>query len=215
MDIPSIVRFCILVGSARTGGNSHGVSTWVYNRLEEMLYTSSSNISQHSVFIINPHTKPHPVNPFLDETVPAMIKDSTKYASQEVRDWSQFIQSCNAMVIVTPEYNAGYPSTLKGALDVLFWEWRRKPVAVVTIGGHGGKKCDDQLRQVMSALQMDIVQQRVQISLPEQYTYTNQRVIPSDEHDTFLVQYKDTLWLAFRELIDKIHQQSKLVVGGY
>ena len=97
MDLHSIIRFCILVGSARIGGNSDGISKWVYSELQAML--SSSNITQNNIFIINPHTKPHPVNPVLDETVPALIRDSTKYFSQEVRDWSQFIQSCNAFSV--------------------------------------------------------------------------------------------------------------------
>lgn len=207
MDIPSIVRFCILVGSARTGGNTNGISKWVYNELD--LTLNSSYIFPHDICIIDPHTKPHPVNPVLDDKSPIMIKDSADYPRQEVRDWSQFIQSCSGMIIVTPEYNGGYPSTLKGALDVLFWEWSQKPAAVVTIGGGGGRKCDEQLRQVMSSLQMDVVEQRVQVSLPRPYTYTNQRVIPSEQHDNFLVQYKDTMRSAFKQLIDKIQERSK------
>lgn len=198
MDIPSIVRFCILVGSARFGGNTIGISKWVLNELQHTVNNSSAEIC-----LVDPHTKPHPVTPVLDDASPIMVKDSL-YASQEVRDWSQFINTCSAMIIVTPEYNGGYPSTLKNALDVLFWEWEHKPVAVVTTGGGGGKKCDDQIRQVLAAVQMDVVQQRVQIRLPKEYTYTSQRVIPSEQHDTFLAQYRDTLRFAFRQLIDKI-----------
>ncbi|KAG4068830.1 hypothetical protein HA402_004978 [Bradysia odoriphaga] len=204
MDIPSFVRFCILVGSARFGGNTIGLSKWVYNELQ-----SSINNATSEICLVDPHTKPHPVTPVLDNTSPAMVKDPTMYASQEVRDWSQFINSCSAMIIVTPEYNGGYPSTLKNALDVLFWEWQNKPAAVVTAGGGGGRKCDEQLRQVMSALQMDVVEQRVQVQLPKSYTYTNQRIIPSEQHDTFLVQYRDTLRFAFGQLIDKISKTSR------
>ena len=114
------------------------------------------------------------------------------------------VSAFDAVLFVTPEYNGGYPSTLKNAIDVLFWEWQNKPAAVVTTGGGGGRKCDDQLRQVLSAVQMDVVQQRVQVRLPKEYTYTSQRVIPSEQHDTFLVQYRDTVRYAFRQLIDKI-----------
>lgn len=196
------IQFCILVGSARKNGNSYGIAKWVKAHLDNLLLDSSYGISQHGTIIIDPHTKPHPVTPVLD--IPALMQDSMSYSSQEVNDWSQFIQSCNALIVVTPQYNFGYPGTLKVAIDVLYREWREKPVAVITVGGHGGNKCDEQLRQVMAAVKMDIVKQRVQITLPEQYIRENKRVIPSNEQDTFLVQYQEILQLSLKELIDKI-----------
>ena len=44
------------------------------------------------------------------------------------------------MIIVTPEYNGGYPASLKNAVDVLYREWKRKPVALATAsnGQFGG-----------------------------------------------------------------------------
>lgn len=203
MDL-DIIKFCILVGSARIGGNSNGMSRWVKKQLEDLMQNPSYEKSQFNITIIDPHTKPHPVNPVLDETIPALIQDSMSYSSQEVRDWSQFIQSCNALIVVTPQYNFGYPSTLKGAIDVLYREWRGKPASIITFGGHGGNKCDEQLRQVMTSVKMDIVEQRVQITLPEQYIRGNLRVIPSDEQDTFLAEYEVNLQLAFKQLVDKV-----------
>lgn len=200
-----IIHFCILVGSARTGGNSNGISKWVKNELEQFVQNHSSKaVQQHRITIIDPHTRPYPVNPVLDETIPALIQDSNAYASQEVRDWSEFIQSCNALIVVTPQYNWGYPSTLKGAIDVLYREWHGKPAAVVTFGGHGGNKCDEQLRQVMTSVKMDLVEQIVQITLPAEYIRGNVRVIPSDEQDTFLPQYNVNLHLALKQLTDKV-----------
>lgn len=203
-----IFRFCILVGSARqeTGGNSDGISKWVKTHLENLLHGATYQISQPCITIIDPHTKPHPVNPVLDETIPAMMQDSMTYSSQEVNDWSQFIQSCDALIVVTPQYNWGYPSTLKGAIDVLYREWRGKPAAIVTLGGHGGSKCDEQLRQIMTSVKMDVVEQRVQITLPNEYIRGNLRVIPSDEQDTFLAQYKEILQLALIQLMDKVQK---------
>ena len=56
----------------------------------------------------------------------------------------------DSLVIVTPEYNNGYPGGLNYALDYLLPEYQRKPIAIVTVsaGGFGGINCLAQLRLV-------------------------------------------------------------------
>jgi NAD(P)H-dependent FMN reductase len=56
------------------------------------------------------------------------------------------------VVLVTAQYNWGYPAALKNAIDHLYREWRGKPVLLVTYGGHGGDKCAAQLRQVLGGI---------------------------------------------------------------
>lgn len=59
----------------------------------------------------------------------------------------------DGFVIVAPEYNHGYPGTLKNMLDALFDEWNRKPFALVGVGGvSGGLRMLEQLRLVVSGL---------------------------------------------------------------
>lgn len=50
------------------------------------------------------------------------------------------INKANGIIIVTPEYNGGYPAALKNAIDLLYAEWHRKPVAIATVsdGSFGG-----------------------------------------------------------------------------
>jgi len=65
--------------------------------------------------------------------------------------FSEKIARADSVVIVTPEYNNGYPGVLKNSLDYLLPEFRRKPVAILTVsgGGFGGLNCLAQLRLVM------------------------------------------------------------------
>ena len=63
----------------------------------------------------------------------------------------------DAVVLVTPQYNWGYPAALKNALDHLYREWRGKPAVIVTYGQRGGGKCAKQLRQVADGLHMRTV----------------------------------------------------------
>lgn len=198
-----IVKFCIIAASARISGNYPGMTKWAFHQLHDVL-NAYPQIAQN-VVIVDPHTRPYPVHHVVDAALPISVRDSSGYLNAETRDWSEFVRSCDAVVVVTPEYNAGYPSTLKNALDVLYWEWNQKPTAVVTYGSHGGSKVDDQIRQVMNAFKMDVVAQRVQVTLPENYISSEQRVqCEPHQCDGFLLPYKDTLNGAFRQLIEKV-----------
>lgn len=60
---------------------------------------------------------------------------------------------CDAFVIVTPEYNHGYPAPLKQLIDSFGEEWHAKAVAFVSYGGiSGGLRAVEQLRQVFAEL---------------------------------------------------------------
>lgn len=43
-------------------------------------------------------------------------------------------------MIVTPEYNGGYPASIKNVIDLLYDEWHHKPIAISTVsdGSFGG-----------------------------------------------------------------------------
>jgi NAD(P)H-dependent FMN reductase len=50
------------------------------------------------------------------------------------------IKDADGVIIVTPEYNGGYPASLKNIIDLLSDEWYHKPVALTTVseGNFGG-----------------------------------------------------------------------------
>ena len=61
--------------------------------------------------------------------------------------------ACDAFVVVTPEYNHGYPAPLKAMIDSFGPEWHAKPVAFVSYGGiSGGLRAVEQLRLVFAEL---------------------------------------------------------------
>src|SRR5256714_4877455 len=67
-----------------------------------------------------------------------------------LKGYGEKIGRADSLIIVTPEYNNGYPGVLKNALDYLLPEYERKPVGIVTVsaGGYGGITCLAQLRLV-------------------------------------------------------------------
>ena len=68
-------------------------------------------------------------------------------------DLKQRLGACDAFVVITPEYNHGYPAPLKELIDSFGEEWHAKPVAFVSYGGiSGGLRAVEQLRLVFAEL---------------------------------------------------------------
>src|SRR3954447_26394365 len=72
----------------------------------------------------------------------------------------------DAMVWLTPEYNHGYTSAVKNAVDYLHAEIRRKPVAVcgLSVGGLGGARAVEQLKLVLIELHAVTIRDSVYFS---------------------------------------------------
>ncbi|MBD9370605.1 NAD(P)H-dependent oxidoreductase [Xanthomonas sp. XNM01] len=63
------------------------------------------------------------------------------------------VREADAFLVVTPEYNHGYPAPLKAMIDAVYTQWQAKPVAFVSYGGlSGGLRAVEQLRQVFASL---------------------------------------------------------------
>lgn len=80
--------------------------------------------------------------------------------------WRTLAGRAQGYVIVTPEYNHGYPGELKILLDGAIDEYRFKPVGFVGVssGKLGGVRAVEQLRQVVIALRALPVNNAVYVS---------------------------------------------------
>jgi NAD(P)H-dependent FMN reductase len=89
--------------------------------------------------------------PFLDEPQHPKLG---RYTKPHTLAWAHAVDTADALVIVTPEYNAGFPAPLKNALDFLHAEWCNKALGMVTYGGglSGGARAANMLAPVTDAL---------------------------------------------------------------
>jgi NAD(P)H-dependent FMN reductase len=77
-------------------------------------------------------------------------------------DFTSRIAAADAFVVVTPEYNHGYPGPLKTAIDSVGREWQAKPVGFVCYGGlSGGLRAVEQLRIVFAELHTVTIRETV------------------------------------------------------
>jgi NAD(P)H-dependent FMN reductase len=124
----------VILGSTRRGRQSVKVARFITERMrrDERIETELLDLAEYDF-------------PFLEERL--RFRDDPPAG---VREFSDKVVRSDALVIVTPEYNNGYPGVLKNALDYLQPEYRRKPIAIVTVsgGGFGGINCLAQLRLV-------------------------------------------------------------------
>lgn len=74
-------------------------------------------------------------------------------SNDDHRAFAERIEAADAIVIVTPEYNHGYPGALKTAIDSLKTQWQAKPVGFISYGGlSGGLRSVEALRIVFAEL---------------------------------------------------------------
>ena len=146
-----MLRVAVILGSTRPGRNGEAVAKWVYDVAKKRTDAEFEYVDIKDYEL-----------PLLDEPIPPSLG---KYSKDHTKTWAAKIDSFDAFVFVTAEYNHGIPAALKNAIDFLFKEWNNKVAGFVGYGSAGGVRSVEQLRLVMAELQVATVRVQVQLSL--------------------------------------------------
>ncbi|KAH9858125.1 flavoprotein [Lenzites betulinus] len=199
-------KVALLLGSLRRPGNGIGIASWLTPVLRQGLQDSRSagatRTSLTDVVFLDPTKAPLPLGPIVDGShVPSDIRDPTKHPNPAVRDFATLVSSFDGFVVLSPEYNGSYPGELKNTLDHLYWEWRNKPVVVVTYGGGGGTRCAGLLRSLLGgAFKMRVAEKGVAIKLPRSHSNGVEKVPTKGPAPDWLEAYKPEVLDAVEEL---------------
>jgi NAD(P)H-dependent FMN reductase len=119
-------KISILSASVRAGRNSHRVALYFKQYIEK------NKLAEVEIIDLGVYHFP-----IFDERLKYL-----QNPSKEILDFTDKIKTSDAVLIVTPEYNGGYPASLKNVIDLLYDEWRRKPIAISTVsdGDFGGSQ---------------------------------------------------------------------------
>ncbi len=147
-----MLKIGIILGSTRPGRNGEAVAQWAYETAKKR-----SNEAEFEYVDIKDYNLP-----LLDEPIPP---SQVKYSKEHTKAWSAKINSFDAYIFVTPEYNHGIPGALKNAIDFLYHEWNNKAAGFVSYGSAGGVRSVEHLRLVMAELQIADVRAQVTLSL--------------------------------------------------
>ncbi len=125
-------QIVIISSSVRDGRQSHKAALFIFNFIRD------NGLADAEILDLRKYTFP-------------LFNERLKYQESplpEVIEFADKVRSAEGVIIVTPEYNGGYPASLKNVIDLLTDDWRRKPVAFVLAsdGAFGGS-------QVITSLQ--------------------------------------------------------------
>lgn len=112
----------ILLGTPRKARESEHVAKWVFSRMEEREEIVTQLFDVRDFELPRDHY-------------------GTEIGEQ-FPEWRDAVNRADGLVIVTPEYNHGYPGAMKSVLDLLLKEYIHKAVAFVGVsaGPWGGTR---------------------------------------------------------------------------
>lgn len=135
----------IILGSARTNRFADIVAAWVTERLASMPHIA--------VEILDPRELKLPLG--------------HDPSADSVKALRESLDSADAFIVVTPEYNRSYTGELKTLIDSAYAEWNAKPVGFVSYGGiSGGLRAVEHLRTVFAETHAATMRDVVSFSNP-------------------------------------------------
>ncbi len=146
-----MIRIAIIIGSTRPGRKGEAVGRWTFE------VASKRNDAEFELVDLADQNLP-----LLDEPVPPSMG---QYTHEHTKRWAAKIDSFDAFIFVTPEYNHGTSGALKNAIDFLFKEWNNKAAGFVGYGSAYGARAVESLRLVMGELMIADVRAQVMLSL--------------------------------------------------
>ncbi len=134
------MKLVIVDGSVRQGRATNRVTAWVENTAKQVLNDVDIEVVDLQKLKI----------PMFDEPVLPMMNPD-RQPGGDTKVWLDALESADALVIVTPEYNHGMPSGLKSAIDYINFQVMHKPFLVVSHGANGGARSGEQIKQALNA----------------------------------------------------------------
>ncbi len=158
-------HIAIISASVRIGRHSHRAALYFKQYIEEhqLATVEILDLNAYNFPIFNERLRLQPA------------------PAANVLEFAGKIKAANGVIIVTPEYNGGYPASIKNVVDLLYDEWHRKPIAISTVsdGMFGGT-------QVITSLQFSLWKIRAwtvpaMFPVPKVGDMFNEEGVPADK----------------------------------
>ncbi|MGV3651469.1 MAG: NADPH-dependent FMN reductase [Devosia sp.] len=173
--MPDRLRLALIIGTTGEGRFGDVLGRWLAGQAQQ------SGLFDVMVIGLNP-----------PDSLP--IQGRWDLSVEGVAAFRERLAEADAFLVVTPEYNHGYPAGLKHAIDQTVREWAAKPVAFASYGGmSGGLRAVEQLRQVF--VEMHAVNVREGLSF-----HGSSRTFGEDGQPLDLAATKDAALVMFERM---------------
>jgi len=130
-----MAKIAVVVGSTREGRVTDRLAKWV----------AAEVARQGEVEVLDLREYPMP---FFEEAASPRYNPE-RDPSAEVKKWLDKTMEFDGYILVTPEYNRSMAAVLKNAIDMLDFQFEKKPVALVGHGSSGGAQAIANLRMAI------------------------------------------------------------------
>lgn len=156
-----MIKIQVILGSIRDNRFGEKPARWIFDVLKKHKDITAEFLDLRDFPL-----------PMFDEPIPPAANNGT-YKHKKAKVWADKIDEADGYIIVTPEYNRGTSSALKNAIDYVYHEWNKKPVAFVSYGSIGGARAVEQLRTTAIELQMAPIREAIHI--PAFWTFVDEK----------------------------------------
>ncbi|MFC1640863.1 NADPH-dependent FMN reductase [Patescibacteria group bacterium] len=165
----------ILLGTVRQGRESEKVANWVLRWAEEDARFDTQLMDVRNMDLP------------MDDEGEALKEKNPEYKAM--------IEKADGLIIVSPEYNRGYPGSLKRAIDVLLDEYNHRAVGIVGVssGGFGGARMIEHLLPVLRTFGM--------VTIWRDLNFTNVGEVFDGYGNPITKEYEDRIRGFFDELV--------------
>jgi len=154
--------------------------------------------------------------PIADEPLPPFrISSWEQYKHEHTMNWSREISSHSGFLLVTPQYNRGYPASVKNAVDYLAHEWKGKPAVIVSYGGRSaGRASAIQLKDVLTTVGLKVQDTMPALMIPKisgeamGHGMVGEDIGLTDHPDAWKDEEAE-VWKAFSELLDALEGETE------
>jgi len=146
-------KIAIIVSTTREGRFGDKPAQWIFG-LAKARETAGFEIVD---------LRDYPLPIFNEPVAPAYATPKNEVAQR----WGNKLAEFDGYIFVTAEYNRSVPGVLKNALDHVYPQFNRKPIAFVGYGGVGAARAVEHLRLILVELQAAPLRNGVHIGRAE------------------------------------------------
>lgn len=175
------VSIPLLLGTNREGRVSEHAARWVFSRAR------SRGDIEPRFFDVREFALPH--------------DDYGQALKDQFIEYKDAIIAADGLIIVSPEYNHGYPGALKSVLDLLLPEYKHKAVGIVSVSASswGGTRMIENLLPVLREL--GLVASKKDLQFPRAQNIFNKSGDMKEEHEEEYAKrvggfFEELVWLA-------------------